>query len=122
MASSSSRGAFGGGRDVEYDPKNPHAGRPSSAASARALMQQKSKSHWATQQAQRRQMREQEGWRDNLDRSDDPIYHRTFDDGSMHLVSSKFRDGKPVDNHGASRAAHVPHAHSHTAKRIGVSK
>ena len=42
MASSSSRGAFGGGRDVEYDPKNPHAGRPSSAASARALMQQKS--------------------------------------------------------------------------------
>ena len=25
---------------------------------------------------------------------------RSFDDGSMHLVSSAYRDGKPVDNHG----------------------
>ena len=26
--------------------------------------------------------------------------NRSFDDGSLHLKSSKFRDGKPVDNHG----------------------
>ena len=39
-------------------------------------------------------------WQDNDDRNDDALYHRSFDDGSMHLVSSKFRDGKPVDQHG----------------------
>jgi len=39
-------------------------------------------------------------WLDNDDRNDDALYHRSFDDGSMHLVSSAFRDGKPVDNHG----------------------
>jgi hypothetical protein len=117
---------FDGGRDVEYDPKNPHArpargpsaSTPGSATSATspspyaresavdvrrghlARMQQRSRSHYATQQARRRQARETEVWRDNQDRNDDPIYHRTFDDGSMHLKSSKFRDGKPVDNHG----------------------
>ena len=39
-------------------------------------------------------------WQNNFDRSDDALYHRSFDDGSLHLKSSKFRDGKPVDNHG----------------------
>ena len=39
-------------------------------------------------------------WQNNDDRNDDALYHRSFDDGSMHLVSSVFRDGKPVDNHG----------------------
>ena len=39
-------------------------------------------------------------WQENEDRNDDALYHRSFDDGSMHLVSSQFRDGKPVDNHG----------------------
>jgi len=39
-------------------------------------------------------------WADNDDRNDDALYHRSFDDGSMHLKSSQFRDGKPVDNHG----------------------
>ena len=34
------------------------------------------------------------------DRNNDALYHRSFDDGSMHLVSSVYRDGKPVDNHG----------------------
>lgn len=43
---------------------------------------------------------EQAKWQNNEDRNDDALYHRSFDDGSMHLVSSKFRDGKPVDNHG----------------------
>ena len=43
---------------------------------------------------------EQAMWQDNEDRNDDALYHRSFDDGSMHLVSTKFRDGKPVDNHG----------------------
>jgi len=43
---------------------------------------------------------EQAKWMDNDDRNDDALYHRSFDDGSMHLVSSKFRDGKPKDNHG----------------------
>lgn len=38
-------------------------------------------------------------WADNDDRGDDALYHRSFDDNSMHLKSSKFRDGKPVDNH-----------------------
>ena len=43
---------------------------------------------------------EQALWQDNDDRNDDAIYHRSFDDGSMHLRSTKFRDGKPKDNHG----------------------
>ena len=43
---------------------------------------------------------QQAAWMDNEDRNDDALYHRSFDDGSMHLVSSQYRDGKPVDNHG----------------------
>jgi hypothetical protein len=43
---------------------------------------------------------EQAKWQDNFDRNDDALYHRSFDDGSMHLKSTKFRDGKPKDNHG----------------------
>lgn len=43
---------------------------------------------------------EQAKWQDNDDRTDDALYHRSFDDGSMHLKDSRFRDGKPVDNHG----------------------
>jgi len=43
---------------------------------------------------------QQSAWMDNDDRNDDALYHRSFDDGSMHLYSSAFRDGKPVDNHG----------------------
>ena len=39
-------------------------------------------------------------WQNNDDRTDDALYHRSFDDNSMHLKSSQFRDGKPVDNHG----------------------
>ena len=42
----------------------------------------------------------QAAWMDNLDRSDDALYHRSFDDGSLHLKDSRYRDGKPVDNHG----------------------
>jgi len=42
----------------------------------------------------------QAAWQDDFDRNNDAIYHRSFDDGSMHLVSTAFRDGKPVDNHG----------------------
>lgn len=38
-------------------------------------------------------------WQNNDDRNDDALYHRSFDDNSMHLKSSAFRDGKPVDNH-----------------------
>jgi hypothetical protein len=44
--------------------------------------------------------KKQAAWQDNEDRNDDALYHRSFDDGSMHLVSSQYRDGKPVDNHG----------------------
>jgi len=39
-------------------------------------------------------------WLNDDDRNNDALYHRSFDDGSMHLVSSVFRDGKAVDNHG----------------------
>ena len=90
---------------MEYDPKNPHAGGGGKAAASRspasrAKMSQRSRTNYLQQQAQRRVQREQEEWRDNFDRNDDPLYHRSFDDGSMHLVSSAFRDGKPVDNHG----------------------
>jgi hypothetical protein len=42
----------------------------------------------------------QAAWMNDDDRNNDALYHRSFDDGSMHLVSSVFRDGKPVDNHG----------------------
>jgi len=92
--------AFGEGRDAEYDPKRPHARTPPAGGSRRAAMQNKSRTNWAARQSQRRAVREHEAWRDNLDRSDDPIYHRNFDDGSLHLSDSRFRDGKPVDNHG----------------------
>ena len=42
----------------------------------------------------------QAAWQDNDDRTDDALYHRSFDDNSMHLTSTKYRDGKPVDNQG----------------------
>jgi len=42
----------------------------------------------------------QSEWLNDDDRNNDALYHRSFDDGSMHLYSSVFRDGKPVDNHG----------------------
>ena len=43
---------------------------------------------------------DQAAWLNDDDRNNDALYHRNFDDGSMHLYSSAFRDGKPVDNHG----------------------
>jgi coproporphyrinogen III oxidase-like Fe-S oxidoreductase len=43
---------------------------------------------------------DQAAWLNDDDRNNDALYHRSFDDGSMHLYSSAFRDGKPVDNHG----------------------
>ena len=107
--------AFGSGRDVEYDPKNPHRrvapvrdstpmSTPKRAhtpkSSGRGSSSSSSAHRYLRQQQARRAAREAEDWRANDDRNDDPVYHRSFDDGSMHLVSSQFRDGKPVDNHG----------------------
>lgn len=90
---------FGSGRDVEYDPKNPHRRGGGGGGPRRAHTPTKASRHLQQQQA-RRAEREAEEWRTNDDRNDDALYHRSFDDGSMHLVSSQFRDGKPVDNHG----------------------
>ena len=43
---------------------------------------------------------QQAAWMNDDDRNNDALYHRSFDDGSMHLYSTVFRDGKAVDNHG----------------------
>lgn len=106
--------AFGSGREVEYDPKNPHRRAPmfdstpvstpkrahTPKSSGRGSSSSASSRRHLRQQQARRAAREAEDWRHNTDRNDDALYHRSFDDGSMHLVSSQFRDGKPVDNHG----------------------